>query len=47
MRFLILTLISTLTLLFQIASAQEIALTFDDAPTEDGAYFTGEQRTTF
>ena len=45
MRFLIVTLISTLTLLFQIASAQEIALTFDDAPTEDGAYFTGEQRT--
>jgi peptidoglycan-N-acetylglucosamine deacetylase len=25
--------------------AQEIALTFDDAPMEDGAYFTGNERT--
>jgi peptidoglycan/xylan/chitin deacetylase (PgdA/CDA1 family) len=28
-----------------ITSAQEIALTFDDAPTADGAYYTGIERT--
>jgi peptidoglycan-N-acetylglucosamine deacetylase len=40
---------SLLLLIFFIyslsASAQEIALTFDDAPMEDGAYFTGAERT--
>jgi peptidoglycan-N-acetylglucosamine deacetylase len=45
MRYLINTLIFSVALFFQIASAQEIAFTFDDAPTEDGAYFTGQQRT--
>ena len=28
-----------------MASAQEIALTFDDAPMADGAYYPGKQRT--
>jgi peptidoglycan-N-acetylglucosamine deacetylase len=33
------------TFLFPDLFAQEIALTFDDAPMEDGAYFTGSERT--
>lgn len=41
------TLFSLLTLLAVTASAftQEIALTFDDAPIRDGAYFSGSART--
>jgi peptidoglycan-N-acetylglucosamine deacetylase len=38
-------LLITITLLFSISSfSQEIALTFDDAPSGDGAFFTGTQR---
>jgi peptidoglycan-N-acetylglucosamine deacetylase len=40
---------SLLTILFLLTTAlafsQEIALTFDDAPMEDGAYFSGAERT--
>lgn len=38
--------ILSLSFLLSFSSfGQEIALTFDDAPMEDGAYFTGSQRT--
>jgi peptidoglycan-N-acetylglucosamine deacetylase len=34
-----------LVLIFNSAFSQEIAITFDDAPMEDGAYFKGAERT--
>lgn len=37
-------LIFTLFIAFKIASAQQIAITFDDAPMQDGEYFTGKER---
>lgn len=40
-----LTLVSVLFSFHFATTAQEIALTFDDAPMEDGAYFTGSERT--
>lgn len=42
-RFLLLVLICSP--IVPATYAQEIALTFDDAPMEDGAYFTGNERT--
>ena len=41
----IIKLLFTIQSITSIASAQEIALTFDDAPIRDGAYFSGMQRT--
>jgi len=38
-------LIFTILSITAIAYAQEIALTFDDAPIRDGAYFSGIERT--
>lgn len=43
-RFLIFSVLYLLSI-SQMAFAQEIAITFDDAPMEDGAYFTGAERT--
>lgn len=38
-------LIILLIVTFKIAAPQKIALTFDDAPMQDGEYFTGMERT--
>ena len=39
------SIILSLCLCFSSSYAQEIAITFDDAPTADGPIFTGEERT--
>jgi peptidoglycan-N-acetylglucosamine deacetylase len=43
-KYLSLLLLSSF-ITYQSTYCQEIAITFDDAPTENGAYFTGEERT--